>query len=337
MSDAPILENLTALPKAGRDKFYRWCDYIELRCITHMDKRFSRDGLSEAIGESTDTEMSSFDDSDSTVEADGVEEQDVPEADIDECYAAQYFRQLRWRQMVFENSWPFELDEHALEIQLKKTLSFQHTLYLQLLISSSLSYCPKVRWLDLTRCFERISLEVFRRLMPDGSEVHAFGSAESTRYRGHLYDRLLQLTRDVRGHLVLKKKDFAKNDVGDCGLDIVAWHGLGDKRKGIPIAFAQCGCTVDGWPNKMLEASPAHLAAHLHTMHDWATYYFMPLDLSDGSDGEMSWQQLSDFSKTIVIDRLRLIRLTGDDSCIVEADFAAMKLVVTEATEIRAT
>lgn len=330
----PILENLTTPPKAGKEKFYRWCDYIELRCITHTDKRFSRDALSEVIDESKDIEVGSFDDAGNEEEnpsAGATEE--LSEVDIDESYVAQYFRQLRWRQTAFEDSWPFDLDEHAREIRLKKTLSSQHILYLQLLICSSLSYCPQGRWRDLTGRFERISLEIFRQLMPIGAEVHAFGAAEGEHYRGHLYDRLCELTNDIRGSLALEKRDFSTVDAGDGGLDIVAWHGLGDERKGIPIAFAQCGCTADGWPNKMLEASPARLAGHLLTLHEWATYYFMPIDLSDERDGVMSWQRFSDMGRAIVIDRLRLIRLV-DSYGISGADLTAI-LPVTEATAMR--
>ena len=119
--------------------------------------------------------------------------------------------------------------------------------------------------------------------------------------------------KDVRGYLRLTRQDFPKNDAGDGGLDLVAWHDLKDARDHIPIAFAQCGCTADGWPNKMLEASPAKLGKKLITGHDWATYYFMPLDLTDERDGQMHWQEWRAVNGAIVIDRLRLLRLADSD------------------------
>jgi len=46
-------------------------------------------------------------------------------------------------------------------------------------------------------------------------------------------------------------------------------------------------------------------------LHEWATYYVMPLDLSTEIDGAMDWQSFSDMKRAIVIDRLRFVRLTA--------------------------
>ncbi len=309
----PIFKNITEPPKAGRHELYHWCDYIELRCLSHTDHRFSRDALSEAIDEqiANTTDSLSDDEFDDDENDDTTTEEALSKPDLNEQHAANCFKHLRWRAKAFSTDWPFEIDEHALEIKLKSTLNDMQRFYLSLLISSSLRYCPKKRWRALTGLFERASLEIFKKLMPDGASVHAFGAAESTRYTGHLFDRLTKLTQDVRGQLDLEKHNFSKRDTGDAGLDLVAWHDLCDERKGIPIAFAQCGCTENGWPDKMLQASPAHLAGHLNTMHEWATYYFMPLDLSIEHEGRMDWHKRSDFSRAIVIDRLRFIRLAS--------------------------
>ncbi len=310
MSD-PVLKELGYPPKAGKHELYRWCDYIELRCMTHVDKRFSRDSLSEALEENHDADADDpLDDTGENEDEFSSSRLDTAEKDKHEQHAAFCFKHLRWRATVFGDNWPFTLDEHATEIKLKQTLTEIHRFYLSLLLSSSLGFTPKKRWRGLTGLFEQASIEIMKRLMPQGAEVHAFGAAETTRYTGHLFDRLTKLTEDVRGTLDLKKAHFATHDTGDGGLDIVAWHGLGDDRKGIPIAFAQCGCTASGWPNKMLEASPARLGGHLCTLHGWATYYFMPLDLSTEIDNAMDWQMFSDFGSAIVIDRLRFIRLT---------------------------
>jgi len=310
-----VLKNLTNPPKAGSHELYRWCDYIELRCLTHKDHRFSRDGLVESIAENVDTN------SDDSLIDQEEEEFDEPIAttsetdaavvnDKHEQHSANCFKHLRWREKAFSECWPFTLDEHAFEIRIKPELTEIQHFYLSLLLSASLSYVPKKRWRGLTGLLEKASTEIMKRLMPNGAEVHPFGAAETKRYTGHLFDRLTKLANDVRGSLELKKHHFAEHDSGDSGLDVVAWHGLGDERKGIPIAFAQCGCTASGWPNKMLEASPARLAGHLNTFHEWATYYFMPLDLSTEVDDVMDWQMFSDFSRAIVIDRMRFVRLT---------------------------
>jgi len=311
MSNAPVLEGVTIVPAAAKFDRYRWCDYIELRCLTHIDRRFSRDGLVEAIGESKD--VSETDDSPVDSEGElplGDGELTRSAEDEDESFVASCFKHLRWRSHTFGEGWPFTIDEHAQEIRIKPNCDSAHYFYLHLLLSSLLKYCPPTRRKIYTSSFEEISLSVFRCLMPKGAEVHAFGATHSKRYTGHLFERLEKLTADIRGKLLLTKQDFPKNNSGDGGLDLVAWHDLKDERDHIPIAFAQCGCTVDGWPDKMLEASPAKLSKKLVTGHDWATYYFMPLDLTDEREGAMSWQRWSDVNCAIVIDRLRLFRLT---------------------------
>lgn len=321
MNDA-VLNNLTSPPKVGSNKLYRWCDYIELRCVTHIDKRFSRDSLSEAIEESkdidkddslSDTSDESLDAPEGDDEGDGEAPDDTSaEKDRHEEHSAFCFKHLRWRAVAFGDAWPFEIDEHAQEIRLRAALTTEHRFYLSLLLSASLSYVPRKKWRDLTGLFERASIEIITHLMPRGAEVHAFGAAETKRYTGHLFDRLTTLARDVNGHLLVKKQHFDPHDSGDSGLDIVAWHDLGDGREGMPIAFAQCGCTAEGWPDKMLQASPMRLGGTLTTRAEWSTYYFMPLDLSIESADKMDWQYLSDFSKAIVIDRLRFMRLSAN-------------------------
>ena len=312
----PVLEFVAVTPLAAKYAKYRWCDYIELRCMTHVDHRFSRDALAEALkeseevsGDDSDIDPDRFIMSEENENYEEVIELEAEKNDRDESFSATYFKHLRWRSTTFGSDWPFVIDEHAREISIKPTLEISHYFYLHLLLSSLLKYCPNKRRKTYTGSFEEISLTIFRRLMPQGSEVHSFGAAHSKRYTGHLFERLTKLTADVRGNLLLTRQDFPKNDAGDGGLDLVAWNDLKDTRDHIPIALAQCGCTADGWPNKMLEASPAKLGKKLITGHDWATYYFMPLDLTDERDGTMCWQEWRDINGAIVIDRLRLIRL----------------------------
>jgi hypothetical protein len=342
MSDISVLEGITVSPSAPRYAKYRWCDYIELRCLTHRDHRFSRDALAEALKESKEV---SGDESDvDTDEITILDEEETPAGEVeldaerddkDELFSATCFKHLRWRSTTFGADWPFVIDEHAREISIKPELGTAHYFYLHLLLSSSLKFVPKTLRKAYTGTFEEISLSVFRRLMPQGAEVHAFGATHSARYTGHLFERLKKLATDVRGELRLARQDFPKNDAGDGGLDLVAWHDLKDTRDHIPISLAQCGCTAEGWPDKMLEASPAKLGKKLITDHDWSTYYFMPLDLTDERDGQMHWQEWRDINGAIVIDRLRLIRL-ADSAALNECNLLA-KDSIDEAMRMRLT
>lgn len=336
-----ILESVTVAPNVPNYQLYRWGDYVELRCLTHKDKRFSRDNLAEARGESGDLNNNSGDACDSMSEEFDLDDfaeveligQEL-ELDQDETLTGNTFRLLQWRAAIFGDDWPFIIDRAGIEIKLREKLNAKHYLYLQLLLSALLRYCPNIYRKIYTKAFEDLSFHVFRNLLPKNAEAYQFGAAHSTRYTGKLFHRLAKLAKDIRGSFGLVEQDFPKNDVGDGGLDLVAWHPLGDERDNIPISFAQCGCTADGWPSKMLEASPSRLN-NLHVGHPWATYYFMPLDLCEPRGNKMHWAECRHFSQSIVIDRLRIVRLANEVE--LDGDGIIVRKAINEVLQLKLT
>lgn len=348
MADS-LLGKLESRPKSS--DMYLWCDYVELRCLTSKDMRFSRGELLEVLSETIDLsagdpnadgkteEEEDDDDIYETVMGDGDEDEDafdpiIPGTDKREARVADIFNMLAFRSSYFGSSYPFELDAEKQELLLRPLVFNSRVLYLQLLLSASLRLVPKGRRHELTEPFEALSTKIFECLMPRGWNVHRFGAKGAVRYKGHLFSRLEKLAEDVAGKLVVEKHHFKTRNAGDGGLDIVAWHPLGnDGREGIPIAFAQCGCTAEEWTLKTLEASPAALGGKLYALHDWATYYFMPQDLVDASGGRQGWQRRSNLTRSIVIDRARLIRVANEygiaGECLTAPDRVA------EALEIR--
>jgi len=326
---AALFRQLSTPPSSS--DLYLWCDYVEVRCLTHPDKRFSRQNLIECLAEldafsmrdGEDDEVADYDGDDGDYEGEAVDElgqfaerdpigQDIrdpiPTTDRRESKVSSIFAQLGVRAAVFDNGYPFALDDGLQELRLMEARTGEHGLYLQLLLSASLRLIDPARRAELTDEFESISEKIFRGLMPAGWEVHQFGAKASTRYRGHLYNRLATLADDWRGYLRIKKAHLKTRNSGDGGLDLVAWHPLGaDGRVGIPIAAAQCGCTAEEWSLKQLEASPSKL--NIDVLHKWATYYFMPQDLLGVIDGQHDWQRRNDVASAIVIDRLRIMRL----------------------------
>lgn len=326
---AALFRQLSSPPTSS--DLFLWCDYVEVRCLTHPDKRFSRQNLLECLaeldafsmrdgeddevgdydgeqgdyGEEADEELAQYEDND-LIHHDAQDP--IPTTDRRESKVASIFAQLGVRAAVFEEGYPFSLDDGLQEICLLEARTGEHGLYLQLLLSASLRLINPQRRSELTSEFESISEKIFRGLMPTGWEVHQFGAKVSTRYRGHLYNRLVKLAGDWRGHLRIKRAHLKTRNSGDGGLDLVAWHPLGaDGRVGIPIAAAQCGCTAEEWSLKQLEASPSKL--NIDVLHKWATYYFMPQDLLGVIDGQHDWQRRNDVASAIVIDRLRIMRL----------------------------
>jgi hypothetical protein len=171
-------------------------------------------------------------------------------------------------------------------------------------------HVPETRRGELARYFEQTCLAVFERLMPEGAEVRAtwaHGGTEAP-YTGSLFEKMRQIANDLRCTANFKERDFKANDSGDGGIDLISWHSMADDRPGMPIAFAQCGCSKSDWRFKHLEASPAKHYGHLPTMHPWATYYFLPIDLRHADGG---WAYESDIGNAIIVDRLRLVRLAS--------------------------
>ena len=344
----PILDTKMSRPN-GSD-LYIWCDYIELRCLVDKDRRLSRSRMHELLddtaqmyGEQTDADVVNPGEavplpdgnSDNPDELDGVPPGSGQIGTGNEMRVAGWFNNLAFRAETFGDAYPFKLSADGQELEALQVDTPLRVLYVQMLMSASLRLVPKTRHHELTESFEETAHEIFKQLMPMGWEVHRFGAKGASRYEGLLFEKLKALVKDLRGKLHLEAKDFKPNDRGDGGLDLVAWHPMaGDKRDGLPIALAQCGCTSDGdgWSKKSLEAAPAKLRPHIHLLHPWSTYYFMPHDLTEASGTQIDWQQRANLTETIVIDRSRLIRLAtlygSVDRCV------TAKATITEAVAL---
>ncbi len=282
-----MLNSLDKPPK-GRDSFV-WTDFAELRTLVHPDQCFSRGDLA------------------------GIERR---------CHDSgqRFDYEQRWReisdfveirQSEFKDGYPFKLseDKDTVYLDLDHNNS-SHQVYLGLLIASSMRHIKNTRQGEIARSFEEICFTVFSILMPLGSEIRATwanGGPEAP-YKGTLYQKMQEIARDIRCTANFKQRDFKGNDRGDGGIDLISWHPMMDCREGMPIAFAQCGCSKDDWRFKQLEASWSKHSRHLPVLHPWATYYFLPLDLRE-PDGD--WAYKSDIGQAIIIDRLRLLRLAS--------------------------
>lgn len=281
-----MLDALEAPPKASDLLF--WADFVELKALIHPDRCYSRGDLASLIKRGQDT---------GTI-------------------GAQHGFEARWRDLIdfagartqaFGAAYPFKVTDDHDTLERVETLEGEQYAYLSLLLASLMRHFPRHMG-PIARFFEQVSHTVFCKLMPPGAEVHPCWAAggNTARYTGTLYQKMQAIAHDIRCTANFSERDFKRNDSGDGGIDIVAWHPMADERAGIPIAFAQCGCSKADWTFKQLEASPAKHGHHFPVMHPWATYYFMPLDLRH-PDGD--WACKSDIGAAIIVDRLRLIRL----------------------------
>ena len=268
-----------------------WADFIELHTLIHPDHYFTRgdlDGISRRSKEVDSKKSFSVEDR---------------WADLINFACV--------REIEYGSAYPFKVsdDKDALELHFEENNIEQHS-YLSLLVAALLRHFPNQQN-KITRLFEEISYHIFEKLMPDGSSVRptwAHGGKQAS-YQGTLFRKMQTIAADLRCTANFKERDFKPTDTGDGGIDIISWHPMTDNRAGMPIAFAQCGCSATQWDSKQLEASPAKLHTKLPTMHPWSNYYFMPLDLRDADGG---WAYESDLGQAIVVDRLRLIRLASE-------------------------
>ncbi|HAK34147.1 MAG TPA: hypothetical protein DCM44_04740 [Pantoea sp.] len=290
-----MLFNLESLPL--NDEFF-WADFLEIRAIVHPDKRFNRGELDSVMRSQPENY---------------TREQSQEKWRLAVDFIIQ-------RQVIFGDSYPFQVSDDMDEIivanqDVNELNSLQH-LYLSLLLCANIKYIPKSRRAEITRSFEVLSLPIFSSLMPKGVQVvpNWAGGGEEAKYTGSLFEKYQAIASDIRCTSVgLKERDFKKGDHGDGGLDIIAWHPMGDERDAIPIAFVQCGCSQKEWVAKQLEASYAKLGSKLPVTHPWATYYFLPQDLR-WMDGD--WAYKADIGNAIFVDRLRLINLARENEII---------------------
>lgn len=280
-----MLDKLDTPPK-GTDPFI-WTDFAELRSLVHPDRCFSRGDLS------------------------GIERRN---RDL----GGGFKLEERWREIAnfsnmrkkeFELFYPFSLTDDADTIIFSFNETPAQQIYLGLLIASCMRNIRNARKAEVARVFEETCFQLFSKLMPLGSEVRATwanGGVEAP-YIGTLYEKMIAIAKDLRCKPNFQYRDFKEKDSGDGGIDLIAWHPMADNREGIPIAFAQCGCSKDDWRFKQLEASYSKHRRKLPVMSPWSTYYFLPLDLRE-SDGD--WAYKDDIgSEAIIVDRLRLVRL----------------------------
>lgn len=275
-------------PPSGADVFI-WTDYVELRAIAHADHCFSRGELA------------------------GVEHRS-------RISGRSFDSETRWREIInfagvrakeFGACYPFSLSDDNDTLSLDFNDDAGQRMYLGLLIAACMRNIGNTRRGEVARAFEQACLTVFSKLMPIGSEIRATwaNGGKEAPYTGKLPDKMRQIALDLRCTANFKDRDFKTTDTGDGGIDLIAWHGMADNREGMPIAFAQCGCSREDWRFKQCEASPYKHGRSFPVMHKWATYYFMPLDLRE-ADGD--WAYKDDIGEAIIVDRLRLLRLATE-------------------------
>lgn len=292
-----LLRNLDKTP--SKSSVYVWADYIELRCLLHPDRYFTLDGAEEALQEASDYSADSVDQQLASCN----EGLDKLAERWEECE-----RVLTRRQALFREAYPFSVSGEFRGLEVAEDADNPlRQWYRFLLLASALQYVPRHN--QLTSAFERASYTLFKHLTPRGAEVHGFWPG-AHHYPNDKAGRLTKLAIDLRGIASFTDNAFNLGDRGDAGIDLVAWHPMGDQRDRIPIALGQCGCSVEEWKTKPLSVSRNNLSQKIFIGPDWWQFYFMPLEMC-GQTGKWA-DGAGDLPSVIVVDRSRFIGIARD-------------------------
>jgi hypothetical protein len=262
---AKAITSLERLPRVGLR--HTWADYVELLCLFNLDREISKDVLidrfregkdtGETIDDETDDDTGTVDDTDTVKDEETTAgEENLPIDERLNTKAEDLFRHLKYRESAFGKSYPFAVDMTRRRMVLRRNTNASR-LYLFLLIASNLRYFTTLTP-QITRDFEELSKLALEKLLPANGFVHLFhGAGKSGRYKGKLFQKLTVLSSDLFESMTVGADDFDENDVGDGGLDLVAWVPMNDGSPGVLLCFGQCACT-DKWVKKQRETMAVH-------------------------------------------------------------------------------
>lgn len=274
-----------------------WADYIELLALTNEDRLYSAGALEDVLGEIEDL---------------AIDQEELDDGPLDDAISRRWAdikNCLISRKHRFGDSWPFEIDDTVLKCRLDKTPdNYKFKLYIALLIASCLRYVEKKTYPEITSNLELIGYHIFRKMMPEPWIIKPFGANQQIGdgYKGILFEKFKSLSKDLNADLILKEGELRPGDSGDGGIDLVAWHPMGDTLGNIPIAFAQCGASLTDLFHKQFEAHPANLNNKILPQHPGMNYYFAPHDIRRANG---IWDKKP--AQVIMIDRARIIGLAG--------------------------
>lgn len=265
-----------------------------------LDQEFSKADLEDRVHERKDVgEMQ-----------EEIDEENLPTPERNDNRTRQvsdWFRHLRYREGVFGESYPFCLADDGDTLYVGESLSVKQKLYIFLLLASNNRYSRRHTNV-LTSCFEVVSKEALKKLMPQGAEVHMFGSKHHGRYTGTLWQKINKLAEDLNERVVAEERNFPPQNTGDGGLDVIGWVPTDDDLPSNLLVFGQCACTSD-WVNKQHSSGPAAWMGKIAFKAPPSNVAFIPYFFRS-TDG--MWHNSDKIHQSVLIDRLRLSRILQD-------------------------
>ena len=224
----------------------------------------------------------------------------------------EWFLLLSYRVNRFKEFYPFQITKKT--INLKKTITKKHKLYIYLLLLSLQKYLKKDKNI-LTSEFEYLSKVLLNNYLCN-SEIYNFGkSMIYTEFNGSLKDKVDKLSYKLGYSTKYKEKDI-KNNNGDGGLDIIAWTPFKNDKNLFNIQMFLCQCaTGKEWFKKSYDIDRFTSNFIIFETIVIPTL-IIPYDIRDFDNDFYSKVDIK--TEIILIDRIRLLSLIKDENIINE-------------------
>lgn len=289
------------LPRWKKSEYNRWGDYIELRCLFDPDHIFTIDDLIDLYSDEKADDLKR-----------GSSEHPIKYDEMENLIKS-YYNLLEFRSNTLGDIYPFKL-KNGKSLALRESITKEHYFYFFLLLSSNLSYIDLSDRHFLTNAFEDISCTVLSCITPQNANTHVFGTSrqedDAMMFKGSLRTRIGLLAENI---FALTTKTFDEDkqfDVpgGDRGIDLISYLPL-DNTPFIPISFAQCACSYDGWMDKQLDILPEKWNKRLGNIAPYLQFIFVPF-YNRLANGE--FENSTDII-TCIVDRHRFFSITNNN------------------------
>ena len=293
-----VLRNLDQ-PPTPNYLHYLQADYIEFVCLTCPDKSIGRNEIRSMFTSNADINIDN--------EYNELSREVPDNSDKQLLRTYEWFQYMKHREEVLCGSYPFSINGNFTELVLKQELNDHHKLYVYLLMASCLRHFDKQASFQLSSSFEVVCAEALRQYVGNSAVVKIFGKGPHAQYSGSKYARLTQLAADLCESVRVPENRFEPTDTGDEGLDVVGWFDTRDCSPGRLLIFGQCACG-DDWVEKQQSIDFNKWRKLITLSGEPVRTVFIPYFFRDSSG---NWYADDQISTTLMIDRLRLMKLLG--------------------------
>lgn len=281
---------------------YVWADYGELLCLDSSDRMSTVDDLFDIVHDLRDER----DGDDSPEDADDDDATALGPDERRVAWASDLVNHWAFRARMFGEHYPFTVAGGVLRAKLGQRTAAQR-LYLFLLLAGSGRYLARPAHSRLTRTFEEVSLQALKQYLPPSATAGLFHRGL---YIGNLFKKIESLASDLGETCTAKAQDFKRRNVGDGGLDVVAWvrfPGDDDLGRGFLTVFGQCACSPEDWESKQTSVDDREWRKRIDLQVSPQPVLFIPFCYR-AADG--SWPSREGLRpNTVLVDRVRIMRL----------------------------